>query len=120
MTDLLSVILEMRNGGVAADCNRKFNEVLDAVLKTGGKGRLTINLDIKPSKMGMGGAVVEVETEHECKMKKPELAVGRSFFFVTNDGDLTRQDPDQADMFAEPAQQQQEDRVDAGNTASRQ
>lgn len=99
MTDLLAVLLEMRSGKVATDCNLKFNEVLKSVLDTGGKGELTIKLFIKPSKMGMGGAVIEVETEHECKMKKPELAVGRSFFFVTNDGELTRTDPEQTAMF---------------------
>ncbi len=99
MTDLLQVLLDMRNGQVATDCNAKFNEVLGAVLETGGKGELTIKLFVKPSKMGMGGAVIEVETEHECKTKKPELAVGRSFFFVTKEGDLTRDDPAQTAMF---------------------
>jgi hypothetical protein len=103
MTDLLAILLEMRSGKVATDCNMKFNDVLKSVLETGGKGELTIKLFIKPSKMGMGGAVIEVETEHECKVKKPELAVGRSFFFVTNDGELTREDPEQTAMFAEEA-----------------
>lgn len=105
MTDLLSVLLEMRNGAVAADCNAKFSEVLKAVLDTGGKGELTIKLFVKPSKMGMGGTVVEVETDHECKLKKPELEIGRSFFFVTADGDLTRQDPAQTAMFTETAKE---------------
>ncbi len=99
MTDLLKILLDMRNGKVAMDCNEKFNEVLKAVLDTGGKGELTIKLFVKPSKMGMGGAVIEVETEHEAKMKKPELAIGRSFFFVGKDGTLTRDDPDQEGMF---------------------
>jgi hypothetical protein len=99
MTDLLQIMLDMRNGQVAADCNQKFNEVLKAVLDTGGKGDLTIKLSIRPAKMGMGGAVIEVETEHECKLKKPELQVGRSTFFVTKEGDLTREDPDQVAMF---------------------
>lgn len=98
-TDLLQILLDMRNGQVAADCNDKFNKVLAAVLETGGKGELTIKLFVRPSKMGMGGAVIEVETEHECKAKVPELAVGRSLFFVTKDGRLTRNDPDQETMF---------------------
>ncbi len=93
--DVLAVMLDMRSGQVCADINSKFNEVLSAVLDTGGKGELTIKLFIKPSKLGMGGAVIEVETEHDCKFKKPELQVGRSFFFVTKDKVLTRTDPDQ-------------------------
>jgi hypothetical protein len=99
MTDLLAVLLDMRNGAVASDCNTKFNEVLKAVIDTGGKGELTIKLKMWPSKMGMGGCVVEVETEHECKLKKPELQVGVARFFVTKEGDLTRDDPNQVDMF---------------------
>lgn len=107
MTDLLQILLDMRSGQVAADCNAKFGEVLKAVLDTGGKGELTIKLFIKPSKMGMGGAVIEVETEHECKTKKPELQVGRSVFFVTAKGDLTRDDPNQEGMFDLEAKEMQ-------------
>lgn len=98
-TDLLQVLLDMRSGQVAADCNTKFNDVLAAVLDTGGKGELTIKLKIEPSKMGMGGAVIEVETSHECKVKKPEFQIGRSFFFVSAEGKLTREDPQQTQMF---------------------
>lgn len=102
MNDVLQVLLDMRNGAVAADVSAKFDEVVKAVLDTGGKGELTVKLFVKPSKMGMGGCVIEVETEHECKLKKPELAIGRSVFFVTKEGRLTREDPNQAAMFEQP------------------
>ena len=104
--DLLSVLLEMRSGQVATDCNEKFNEVLAAVLETGGKGKLTIELHVAPSKMGLGGAVLEVETFHECKLKKPELGIGKSVFFVTKEGKLTRDDPAQSAMFEKPAKEE--------------
>ena len=78
MTDLLQVLLDMRSDAVAADCNKKFNQVLAAVLDTAGKGELTIKLMISPSKMGLGGAVLEVQASHEIKTKKPESAK-RSF-----------------------------------------
>ena len=86
MTDLVGLLMEMRGGRVAADCNEKFNEMLTGVLETGGKGEFTLKIKCEPSKMGIGGAVLEVETEHECKLKKPELRVGKSVFFVTKDG----------------------------------
>lgn len=98
-TDFLHILLEMRNGAVANDIGAKFNEVLKAVCETAEKGELTIKITVKPSKLAMGGQVVEVETQHECKMKKPELGVGRSLFFVDKDGRLTRDDPAQTDMF---------------------
>lgn len=97
--DLLGILLDMRNGQVAADCNQKFNDVLEAVLSTGGKGELTIKLSIAPSKFALGGAVVEVETAHECKAKKPELKVGKAMFFVSNEGKLSREHPDQVLMM---------------------
>src|SRR5258708_7403998 len=101
--DLLSVLMDMRSGQVAADINAKFNEMVSAVLDTAAEGELIIKLKVKPSKMGTGGAVLEVETKHECKMKKPELEIGRSVFFVGEDGRLTRDDPKQVDMFATTA-----------------
>jgi hypothetical protein len=108
--DVLSVLMDMRSGAVAADINAKFNEMTQAVLETGGKGELVITLKLEPSKLGMGGAVLEVQTEHQCKMKKPELAVGKSFFFVTRDGSLTRDDPAQTAMFELQQEQQKEAR----------
>lgn len=96
--DFVHLLMEMRNGAVAADCSRKFNEVLDAVLETGGKGEFTVKVFVKPSKLAMGGTVIEVETEHECKTKKPELSVGRSLFFITREGRLSKDDPNQTEM----------------------
>ena len=104
--DLLQVLTDMRSGAVAIDISNKFDEMIRAVLDTGGKGELTIVLKAEPSKLGMGGAVLEIQAEHTCKMKKPELAVGKSFFFVTRDGMLTRDDPLQTDMFTPDVRQE--------------
>lgn len=99
MTDFLQLLVEMRSGAVALDVNAKFNEMLSAVVETGGKGEFTLKIKASPSKLGMGGAVLEVETEHDVKVKKPELKVGSAVFFVTKDGQLTREDPAQTAMF---------------------
>lgn len=107
MTDLLNLLVSMRSGKVIADCNDKFNEVLSAVLDTGQKGEFAVKISIKPSKFGMGGIVVEVETEHDIKTKVPELAIGRSVFFVGNDGALTREDPEQSAMFEEETERKE-------------
>lgn len=105
--DILAVLMDMRSGAVAADVNAKFNEMIRAVLDTGGKGELAIIIKAEPAKLGLGGAVLEIVTEHDCKMKKPELKVGKSMFFVTREGRLTREDPNQTQMFApEPAQKE--------------
>jgi hypothetical protein len=106
VNDFLAVVMDMRSGQVAQDINTKFNELVSAVLETGAKGELTVKVSVKPSRFAMGGAVIEIEAEHECKAKVPELKVGRSVFFVTREGRLTRDDPSQAAMFeGEPAKE---------------
>lgn len=101
VTDILRLLFDMRNGEVAADIAKHFDELKKAVLETRGKGKLTIELAMEPSKCAIGGAVLEIKTEHSCKVKKPELMVGSAHFFVTHEGDLTREDPAQEAMFEE-------------------
>jgi hypothetical protein len=100
MANLLNALIEMRGGQVMADLDAKFNEVLSGVLATGGKGKLTVDLTVEPSKMAVGGMVLEVAIQHNAKMKIPELKIGRSAFFVTSAGDLSRDDPAQEAMFS--------------------
>lgn len=97
--DFVQVLVGMRSGDVLIDVNRRFNELMEAVLATGAKGDLKLKLQIKPSKINMGGSVAEVEISHECTIAKPELKVGRSLFFVDPNGSLTRDDPRQSEMF---------------------
>lgn len=99
--DFVSVILEMRSGQVATDIDAKFAEVVKAVVETGKPGELTVKLKVKPSRMGMGGSVIEVELDHDAKNKVPEVDIGRSVFFVDKSGKLTREDPAQAAMFVQ-------------------
>lgn len=101
MTDFISTLMSMRGGEVALDCNHKFQEMLGSVLETGKKGKLVLSIEVKPSKVALGGAVIEVETTHDCSIKKPELSIGKAFFFVAEDGSLTRDDPAQMAMYEE-------------------
>lgn len=98
MVDLLQTLLDMRGGRVVSDVNKKFNEVLTAVLETGGKGDLTLKLKIAPNRMARGGAVLAVSCEHECKMKIPELELNPSIFYITQDGNFTQTDPEQGEF----------------------
>src|ERR1700679_3104854 len=102
--DFLAMLAEARNGQIAIDINEKFNRVLIAVRDTAGKGKLTVDFTIEPTKLGMGGVVVEVDVSHETKLKVPELKVGAAKFYVKANGELSRQDPaleDQEMMFQE-------------------
>jgi hypothetical protein len=106
MTDLLGLLSDMRNGAVISDLNRKFNDLVAGVLDTGKGGKMVITLSIAPQKFGMGGVVLEVSAEHKVKLEIPELAIGSAVFFATDDGVLTREDPNQERMFALDAEKE--------------
>lgn len=96
---MIGTLLDMREGRVVADINMKWAELVAAVIATGAKGKMQINLVINPTKKGFGGVLEEVQLEHEVKLSKPESRVGESTFFVTNKGTLTREHPDQSSIF---------------------
>lgn len=100
MADFLEVIGEMRNGDVLIDCSAKLSEMVQAIEQTGGKGRFTLTLDLKPGRYEMG-KVLDVEIEHSISLKKPERKPGVSIFFIAPGSKLTRQDPRQTEMFTE-------------------
>lgn len=98
MADFVSTFMEMRNGGAAADCNRKFSELLAAIMETRKKGKITLTIEVSPARMDVMGDVKEVDLRHTCAIAKPELDQGRSVFFTTQDGRLSRQDPNQMEF----------------------
>lgn len=96
-SDFVAVLLEMRNGAVAADCSTKFTELVESVLETGKSGSLTLSIKVRPNRT-TGMQVTEVELTHTCRAARPELDHGRSIFFVTKSRRLTRTDPNQMEM----------------------
>lgn len=97
--EVIGTLLDMREGRVVADINMKWAELVAAVIATGHKGKMQINLIITPGKRGFGSSVEEVKLVHEVKLNKPESKVGESTFFVTDKGGLSRDHPDQVSIF---------------------
>lgn len=97
--DLVEMLMEMRNGKVAIEASRKLNELLAAIRETGLPGSLTLKLKFKPTKVDLHEGVKEVSIQHQTDITKPELPIPPSVFFVTQDGRLSRTDPDQMEMF---------------------
>lgn len=106
-SDFIQTLMEMRNGAVAADCARKFSELVGAVMETSSKGVLKLDVTITPSRVQAGG-VVEVELESKCRITKPELPIGKSIFYPWPDGSLRRQDPSQAEFDFEKESSERE------------
>lgn len=99
--DFIAMLSELKNGKAAIDCARKLSELVDAISEHRKKGKLSLEIAIEPSGLGDDGRVVETSISWTCKITKPEADTGRSIFFVTRDNRLTRNDPDQADLFEE-------------------
>lgn len=99
--DLIQTIIELRNGAVARQLSDKFNDLIAGVIEAGGKGEMTVKFSVRPQEKGPGGTVVTVEISHDIKVKKPEIGIGPSTFFIKEDGSLTREDPAQDSLFAE-------------------
>ena len=95
--NIIHTMLGLRQGALAS-INQKWNDVVTAVLNTGGKGELTLKLTIEPSRRLPGGLIVKVQARQDCKVKVPELETGSSVFFIS-DGLLTKDDPTRDELF---------------------
>lgn len=99
-SDVVALMMEMRNGQTAAIANDKFAEVMDAVRATRRKGKLVITLEVEPAEIdGDTNEVSRVKINPDIKMVRPEPNLGSGIYFVTKDGGLSRQDPKQFEMF---------------------
>ncbi len=99
--DFVSMVADIQGGEALAVINGRFKEAVQAVQETTGKAVLTVKMVMKPRKLGMGGSVHTVDFELMCEVKKPVLQPGGAIFFLTEDGELTRDDPNQERLFEE-------------------
>lgn len=97
--DFISMLTEMGSGATLAHINSKFHELNESVKGTLAKGKIIITVDIEPGKTEMGGNLVTVSASVDVKLKKPELALGESIFFIDDDCNLSRNDPRQEKLF---------------------
>ena len=84
-----------RRGDLVSECDQMLGELVDAIHSVGGDGTLTITLPFKTNKAG------QIECTPDIKMKKPRRAIGTGIFYASDDGKLTRKDPNQPDMIDE-------------------
>ena len=97
MTTMLSeVIREARAGAFDHAVSEKLAEVVKAVKLTGKAGELTIKFKIKPN----GDSGVSFDPDYSGKV--PSESIGTIIMFADDEGNLTRTDPRQAEMFSGP------------------
>ena len=77
------------DGGLAVEAaDQQLRDVIAAVLRTGKKGVVGVDLEISPN--GEMGLVASAKVT----AKAPQVQFGKSFFFMDRNGDLTREAPD--------------------------
>lgn len=102
MADVLTVLAEVGRGRGLEEMRREFNAIMDAVRENGGKGELIIRLQLEGKAWDHDTrSLTEVVVKHEVASKRPRRKTGGSTYFVTGDGELTRNDPKQMEMYEE-------------------
>jgi hypothetical protein len=84
-----------RRGQLLERADTALNELIDAIRETGSGGALTVKFPFKVNKAG------QLECTPEVTLKKPAPTLGAGIYYASDDGRLTRRDPNQGDMLDE-------------------
>lgn len=90
--NFLEFIQTFRRGELLAEGDDKLNELVAAIQRTGAGGSLTLKLAIKVNKAG------QLEVTPDLAMKKPTRTLGVGIYYASDDGRLSRRDPNQGDI----------------------
>ncbi len=90
--NFLELIQSFRRGELLAEGDAKLAELVEAMQRVGAGGDLTVRLKFKMNKAG------QFECTPDITIKKPARALGVGIFFASDDGQLTRRDPNQMDI----------------------
>lgn len=93
--NMLGVLQTHRRGEILKEADAALTDVIDAIRQHGGKGKLTLTLNFKLEKGD------QISLTPDLKTEKPRRAMSTGIFFATDDGQLTRTDPNQGDLLAD-------------------
>ena len=113
------VFNDLRGGLVAIETGKQLERLIESIQETGGKGKLTITLDLTPK--GKQNREVHITAKVAVKAPANPDLEERSIFYVQR-GQLTRNDPealDQPGLRGVPSAEDHES-DDEGSPAARQ
>lgn len=84
------VLLELNRGRTHAEASRAMQDLVQAVIDTGKKGSVTVVISVSKSK-----ASGQIEIADDVRIKLPAADRSASLFFVDDEFNLTRDDPNQ-------------------------
>ncbi len=97
----LEVLADLDHGALARELTEAIKGASTACIQEGGKATITVKLVIEARPHSDGNRVTITPT---LETKLPKHVRNESLFFVTDDGDLSRNPPKQHLMFAEGAE----------------
>jgi len=89
---ILETLGQLRRGLLLSDLSERMADLVKQVKATGRGGKLTLTLTVKPAGKGV---VRNVVVEDEVALKLPAPDKEATIFFPTEDGSLSRSDPNQ-------------------------
>lgn len=102
---------ELNDGSTHAGLTADMGELLQSVRATGRTGSLTLTIKVAPPKNVRNGDVDRVTVTATAKLTTPKAEQPSDFFYLTDDGETTRNHPKQnslelREVAAEPKPQQ--------------
>jgi hypothetical protein len=90
------ILQELRDGRVHAELSQQLSDLIAKVKETGKGGELTLKIKIKPATRGADVDKITVSDAISITLPKPER--GEDFFWLTEEGDLSRNHPKQQEL----------------------
>lgn len=97
MRPALDTLAELRRGRLQAELTEALHDLLVSCQQTGKKGELVLKLQITPTKVG-DYETPRVDIADAITVKKPRLDTRPSTFYLTDDGNPSRRDPNQEEF----------------------
>lgn len=94
---VLHLLSQIRGGAALARAGDRLSELVAAVKATGQPGEVTLTVIVKPDKTDE----TIVKLVPKVKAKIPERAFAEGIFFVSDNNELSREDPRQAELDLE-------------------
>lgn len=86
---------EQRSGTTHDELSQGLNDLLEAVSETGKAGQITLTVKVKPAAKGNHSMVSVADT---VAVKLPQGERGEAIFFIDDDFNLTRDNPNQPSL----------------------
>ena len=88
-----ATVAQLRNGQTQIEASEMLNELVLACRETNKVGELTLKIKVRPD-----GASGQYFLEDQVTINAPKPERGKTLFFGTPEGNLSRQDPNQKEL----------------------